>query len=105
MQGLLCYLAGLDVKKSGITIGQLFPRYVLPEISGGDFAKLKFPQDGSSLGLHQGSQLSLPAGLSSVKIHFLSSSLVFVGAGTGPLSKVERSSSSDKCQALGKDQD
>ena len=66
---------------------------------------LKFTQDGSSIGLHQGGQFSLPAGLSSVKIHFLSSSLVFAGAGTGPLSKVERSSSSDERQALGKDQD
>ena len=32
VQGLLCYLARLDVKKSGITIGQLLPRYILPNM-------------------------------------------------------------------------
>ena len=64
VQGLLCYLARLDVKKSGITLGQLLPRYLLPEISGRDFAMLKFTQDGSSIGLHQGGYFSLPAGLS-----------------------------------------
>ena len=30
---------------------------------------------------------------------------MFAGAGTGPVQKVERCSSSDKRQALGKDQD
>ena len=39
------------------------------------------------------------------EIQFYFPTLVFAGAGTGPVQEVERSSSSDKRQTLGKDQD
>ena len=106
-QGLLRYLARLDTKSSGITIGQLLPRYTSYILCDLGFAKDYIHiQDGPRVGLYQGGKLSLSTGLTSTSppsfFHFLN---LAAGAGPGPVQEVERSSGCDQCQALEEDPD
>ena len=106
-QGLLRYLARLDTKSSGITIGQLLPRYTSHILCDLGFAKDYIHiQDGPRVGLYQGGKLSLSTGLSSTYppslFHFQN---LAAGSGPGPVQEVERSSGCDQCQALEEDPD
>ena len=106
-QGLLQYLARLDTKSSGITVGQLLPRYTSYILCDIGFAKDYIHiQDGPRVGLYQGGKLSLSTGLpSTYPPSLFQFQNLAVGSGPGPVQEVERSSGCDQCQALEKDPD